>query len=430
MRDALLERFPGWSLAHWCVTVFAVSFLATAMLPAGVLKDRTVPMGGENVRVARSLAKSGEFANPFASVKTGTTAHVAPAYPFLYSLALRAFGTGYPALLILWTCNLGFLALQMALLPWISYRLGLGVFSGVVAAGLGTFSLHSEVDTAWECFLAGALLALAFLATEKCFGGAASENMEGVRGTVVLAAGMLWGALILTNPVTMALLVAWPVCWMMRRASGERGLAMARWAMVAGIALVIVAPWIARNYGRFGALIFVRDNLGLELAVSNNDCAAATIAQNIRSGCHGRTHPNGNAAIAAEILAEGEYRFNQGEMREAMAWIGDHRVTFLRLTAQRLRQFWLPDLENWWETTTVWMTTLLSAVGLWVMARRNATAARVVACTWILFPLIYYVVQAEPRYGYPIYWTTSLAAGCALAQMFGRFGKGARAGMS
>src|ERR1700722_20339380 len=86
------------SLLKICVIVFAVSFLLFAISPEGRLEDLSVPFGGESVRVARSLATHGTFADPFAVLKTGETAHVAPVYPVLYAGVLRFLGDGYAAL--------------------------------------------------------------------------------------------------------------------------------------------------------------------------------------------------------------------------------------------------------------------------------------------------------------------------------------------
>ena len=161
----LVQRSSAWTLAHWSVLIFAASFLLLAIHPQGRLIERSVPFGGENVRVARSLALHGTFANPFATMETGTTAHVAPVYPFFYSLILRAFGTGYLALWILWVCNVSFLAIQLALLPVLSHRSGLGILPGILAAALGVISLFAPIDTRMESFLCGTLLIFAWLLT-------------------------------------------------------------------------------------------------------------------------------------------------------------------------------------------------------------------------------------------------------------------------
>jgi hypothetical protein len=410
-QDHLLEKFPKWTLAHWCVIVFAVSFLILAILPETRLNDFDVPNGAETVRVARSLAARGTFADPFPLMPTGTTAHVAPVYPFLYSLVIRMFGTGYTALRIVWTLNLAFFALQMALLPVLSCRLHLGVLAGIVAAALGTFSLYAPIDTRWESFFAGTLLLVAYLVSDLVF------RDETVTTTII--AGGLWGVLILTNPVVVLLLLAWLLCLLLHSRPFSVSY-LRRLAVIVGLAMLIVSPWIARNYLRFGAFIFVRDNLGLELYTGNNSCAAPDLRTNIQSGCHARTHPNVNSAIAAQLTAIGEIQFYRTKMHEAVHWIESHRAAFLRLTAQRFRLFWFPEADHLWEAVLVWIVTLLSIPGLWVIAQKNPCAACVIGTAWLLFPLVYYVVPFEPRYRYPIYWTSLLASGCALGAAWQR----------
>ena len=418
--DSLLWQFPRWTLGHWCIVVFAFSFLILAFLPEGRLNDFEVPLGAESVRVARSLAARGAFADPFVVMPTGETAHLAPVYPFLYSMILRLFGTGYTALLIAWACNVACFALQMSLLPVLSYRLNLGILAGVVAAALGTVSLYAPIDTRWESFLAGTQLLMAYLLTDKAFG---VQRMR-----ISLGAGALWGLSILTNPVTALLLVAWLLCFVLCGTQGQPAAVLAprsagtlarsknvyRLVAIAGVALLVVAPWIARNYVRFGTFIFVRDNLGLELYTGNNDCASPDLKANIQSGCHARTHPNPSVAVAAQLAAAGEVPFYRARLREALDWIASHRAAFLRLTVQRSRLFWFPSADSTWELALVWVVTLLSFPGLVLIARKNSCAACVIAATWFLFPLIYYVVPFEPRYRYPIYWTSLLPAGYTL----------------
>jgi 4-amino-4-deoxy-L-arabinose transferase-like glycosyltransferase len=411
-RDFLLERFPAWTLAHWCVITGAICFIALTLLPDGRLTDFEVPSGGETVRVARSLATTGAFADPFVSMRTGATAHVAPVYPFLYSLVLRMFGTGYLALRIFWACNVGFFALQMGLLPLLSWRLHMSPLIGIVAAVLGTLSLHTPIDTRWESFLAGLLLLWSFLAIEYSFSHSAR--------VATLGAGLLCGILILTNPVLVLLLPVWPLCWILAQPKGQRLPRVRRCCLIAAVAVIVVLPWIARNYARFGGFVFVRDCLGLELYTSNYPCASATLRETIESGCHARTNPNATSGVAAQLAAVGEVRYNRAKLREALIWMNNNRSSFLRLTFQRFRLFWFPDSERRWEAVSVWLITLLSFGGLWAMAKRNPLAARLIGVAWLLFPLIYYVSTYEPRYRYPIYWTSLLPAALALVEIAGR----------
>ena len=116
-------------------------------------------------------------------------------------------------------------------------------------------------------------------------------------------------------------------------------------AVAAGAALVCL-PWFIRNYEQFHSVFFVRDNLGLELYTSNNSCATPTMLGNYLSGCHFQTHPNVNAAVAAEVLEKGEIRFNQERMHEAFAWISENPRAFASLTARRFMRFWFPYLTS------------------------------------------------------------------------------------
>jgi hypothetical protein len=407
-----LQRYPQWTLAHWCVVIAVVSFIILAILPEGQLNDFEVPNGAETVRVARSLAARGTFADPFVTMRTGETAHVAPVYPFLYSLVLRGFGTGSTALRIAWAFNLAFAAVQMGLLPLLSSRMKLGVLPGVAAAALGTFSLNAPIDTRWEAFFVGLLSLLTYVVTERSFESPSAKS--------AVLPGISWGVLLLTNPVLVLLLVAWPLCLALAPPKPRRSGLVRHFALVAGTGLFVVSPWVVRNYVRFGTFVFVRDNLGLELSVSNNRCAAPSIRENIQSGCHARTHPNTSAAVAAQLAAAGEVAFNRARLREALDWMSSNPGAFSSLTLRRVRLFWFPELVRWWEAAGVWMVTLLSFAGLWLLAKKNSSAAWLIGALWLLFPLIYYVTQFEPRYRYPIYWTSLLPAGYALTEMVNR----------
>lgn len=404
-------RNADWRLRHICVVVFTLSFFALALHPEARLVDTNIPSGAETVRVARSLADHGTFANPFAAGNTGPTAHVAPVYPFLYSLFLKTFGDGYPCLLILWALTLAILAAQMSLLPWLSSHVGLGAAPGIAAAVLGVISMHASIDTRWEGFFAGLLLLAVAVPTYL------KSTWAKVSGAALL--GAIWGLVVLTNPVAVLLLVAWPLVTL-SRAPGRRG-TVSRFAIMFAVAMMVVAPWIARNYARFGAFIFVRDNFGLELALGNNPCASATLAQNIASGCHHSIHPNSSPSVAALVSSMGEYAFDQAKLRESLDWIPENKSAFAWLTIQRLRQFWFPTLQRKWEMPIVWCITPLAVIGFALLWRSRRTIGMLIGVTWVLYPAIYYLVPADPRYLYPIYWTMLLPAGYALTEFLRAF---------
>jgi len=378
------------------------------MHPEARLQDTAIPNGAETVNVARSLSEYGIFANPFASGDTGSTAHVAPVYPFVFALFLKALGTGYACLLILWVLTLALLAGQMSMMPWLTSQIGLGAGPGTVAAVLGVISMHASIDTRWESYLVGLLLLAAAVLTYH------TSTWMTVSGAALL--GAFWGVIVLTNPVAVLLLFAWPLIIVARAPKGRHPLKSL--AVLFGVAMLVVAPWIARNYVRFGAFIFVRDNLGLELALGNNPCAGATLAQNIASGCHHSIHPNSNPSVAKRVSSMGEYRFDQERLHEALNWIQENRKTFARLTIERVRQFWFPTLQRRWEMPIVWCITPLAFIGFALLWRSLRTIGLLIGVTWVFYPVIYYLVPGDPRYVYPIYWTMLLPAGYALTEFF------------
>ena len=57
-----------------------------------------------------------------------------------------------------------------------------------------------------------------------------------------------------------------------------------------------------------------------------------------------------------------------------------------------------------------WSLSLLAAAGLWRALRRRLALGSILLCLWIAYPFIYYFMQADARYHYPIDWTLALLA--------------------
>jgi len=185
--------------------------------------------------------------------------------------------------------------------------------------------------------------------------------------------------------------------------------------VVAGAAIDCL-PWFIRNYQRFHAVFFVRDNFGLELFTSNNACAQPTILENINSRCHFKTHPNPNPDIAGELMDKGEIQFNREKLHQATAWISANPRAFAALTGRRILRFWFPYLGSLRYAIPTGIVTIISLAGLAMMFGNDRRAAYLLGSTLLLFPLVHYVVQFEARYRYPIFWATFLPAGYALVQ--------------
>jgi hypothetical protein len=404
MKTETLRKFgQGKDLARLSLLIFVLSYLIYIVFSRGQPSFLTVPHSGEVVRVALSVAEYGTFADPYHPLPTGYTAHTAPLYVLFFAAIVKLFGEGFTGAMVLWGINSGFLALQLALLPVLSKRLGLGVGPGVLAAVFGMVFQPYRVLPEWESLMVGALMVLLCVLTIPYF-----QQPGDWKHSLLL--GFLWGVGLLANPQCVLLLLVWP--HFATTGNQPQQVSRARRAMLvvlAGTALVCL-PWFIRNYERFHAVFFIRDNLGLELATSNNSCAQPTVLENFLSGCHQATHPNSNAAIASQVFEKGEIRFNQDELHTAIGWIKTHPRHFASLTLRRFLKFWFPYLQGLRYAIPSGVLTVLSFAGLAVMFWRQRLAAWVLASTLGLYPLIHYIVQFEARYRYPIYWATFLPA--------------------
>jgi hypothetical protein len=398
---------------HIAIVIFSLSFLIYAFSPQGTPSISELTQPGEVARVSLSVAQRGTFGDPYSSLPTGFTAHVAPAYVFLYAAVAKLCGVGRAGAIALWSLNLGFLALQFALLPVLTDQLGLGVLPGICAAVFAVLVQPYRVLPLWESLFTGALLVVLCALTLSYF-----KSPSDWQHSVML--GFLWGIAILANPQCVLLLFAWPHAAAMGNSPEQ--LARARRAMVvvaAGAALACL-PWFIRNYQRFHSVFFVRDNFGLELYTSNNPCARPTLLENINTGCHFKTHPNPNPDIGGEVIDKGEIRFNQERLHQALNWISSNPRAFASLTGRRFVKFWFPYLSSLRYAIPTGILTTLSFAGLAMLFRSNSQnkrrAAWMLASTLLLYPLVHYIVQFEARYRYPIFWATFLPAAYAMLE--------------
>ena len=84
---------------------------------AASVQSIAAKLGGKYlVRGGQTVAVEGAFADPYGSLPTGSTAHTAPVYVLLTALVMKVFGFGWTGSMVLWSLNVGFLALQLALL--------------------------------------------------------------------------------------------------------------------------------------------------------------------------------------------------------------------------------------------------------------------------------------------------------------------------
>jgi len=388
----------------------------------------------EMFSLAYNLAQNGQFANPFARLLTGPSAHLAPAVPGFLALLVKVFGAGGSGMRAVEIASAISVSLLLALFPLMSALLGMGPLNGVLAAFFWIIA-KVEINLGSEGFYAALLVAAACCCYRLLLD---AEPPSVARLSLLL--GRLIGVSLLVIP-SIAPVFAVCIVWEMwrKRLDFFKGPALALVLLPA----LIVTPWLIRNYMVFHRIFFVRDDLGLELQVSNNDCAQFGQSANNNSGCFYKFHPNVNPAEAQKVLELGETRYNDLKLIEAKDWIKAHPAQFARLTAMRFIVFWVPndsgkiffwmpppvvktdfadpglvqamgpalpgnDTRRVREWLVIYLMTLLSVAGLVMLYKRDMKSTAILVSCLIFFPLIYYFVQFDGRYRYPILWITFL----------------------
>lgn len=348
----------------------------------------------ELTTVAGNLAASGEFRDPF-GIHTGPTAHVAPVYTALLAVAIKIFKQPVDVTLLMVVVNAILYGCAAALMPALSRcvygRAGPGVAGGIFLAASGWMMPQ------WEMALSSLLF---LVATLSIF------SRKPVR------AGLWSGACLLTNPASLPALAALTLS-----ANREGHVFEGRRFVipVAGLALLICAPWVVRNWIALGTPFFVRDNLGLELYISNQDRASAELVTNWPLW---HLHPNQNPQEAKLVAALGEGRYNQMRMRDAYDWIRTHPKQFLKLSATRVFYYWFPSRDEGWPAHLYWIMTVMGIWGVWI-SRKNRLAL-LLALSAIVYSATFIVISTHLRYRFPSLWISALLAGCGVVEIFVR----------
>ena len=378
------ERHSFWLIFAVSSLIRIVKVLAAPRPPGTHLSEM------ENI--ARSLALHGTFADPYL-LPTGPTAHTAPGYPILLGVIFLLFGTGVAGEMASRIASAITASIQYALLPRVSIALGLPRFTGAVAGLLAALApykgyVEGSRDSVDQPYVALALILL-FLYTSKAWSSPAETVSP-------LARGLWWGLASLFSPIlgfVFAAIILYEIFPMQRRA----GLVPLLAAFAA-----IQAPWAIRNWVDFHALVPTRSNFGLELRISNLPESFALMEDNVSHGVMSRFHPGLNEDEARKVAAEGEMAYTRREMADARAEIRRDPARFLRLTGERFWRFWLAPSRRFKTTAVSTAITLLGLLGLCLLPANPGTRL-----TWLIlltYPLVYYFIQVDARYTYPLGW--------------------------
>jgi 4-amino-4-deoxy-L-arabinose transferase-like glycosyltransferase len=338
------------------------------------------------------------------------TAWLSPAYPALIALIFSMFGGLVPAAAFaLFFVQSVVSAITCVALAELGRVVG-AARAGVVAGWVFAFyppSIWNASAVVWDTTFVAFGLVL-FLWSAFAFARA------GVAVWAAIGAG--FGALLLLNAAPMvvvpaALLPLW------RARESTQGF-VSRALAFALVAFVVVLPWMLRNQRELGALA-LRTNLGVELAVGNNDQANGRFQLS--------HHPSNSAPEFLRYRELGEVAYCAHAMSKARAWIGEHPARFGELCALRLCFFWIGqdpitdprtdaqgrkatfDLRSWVKFLSFALVGVLGLAGTVRWARFHM-AGRVLLVVFLLFPVAYCITHVLERYRFPIEPLLVLAA--------------------
>jgi 4-amino-4-deoxy-L-arabinose transferase-like glycosyltransferase len=347
--------------------------------------------------VARSIITGHGFGNVFSD--SGPTAVLPPVYAYLVAGIFRVFGD-HTAASVITVLAVNSLFSAATCVP--VYLLARRAFGERVAKwacwgwALYPYGIYYGADWAWSTCLVTLELAWLFLWAWRL------ENSTRTRDWLLF--GFLGGFSALTEPIVLAVvpfLALWTIYLRYRQ---NRPWKAPLLAGAAG-ALIIISPWIARNYAVFHEFIPIRGGFGLELYIGNNGYSARWV--------NSALHPNHNDKELHEYESVGEVAYMHHKSEQAKAFIRSHPGWYGWMTFRRIVYMWTGywsfdrnylkdeplDPPNILVDTTM---SILALLGLRRVFKLNLALAIRFAIVLLFFPLAYYFSHPETYYFRPV----------------------------
>lgn len=364
--------------------------------------EHTEPLSYEHGRIAENLLAGRGFAIEFLGTE-GPTSQQAPFYPVLLAAAYGCLGVETPAAILaiqLFQCVAGTgLVLLVVGLGWslVPDRPQAGWLAGLGAA---LYPTHVYMVTHLQVALWAALVLTAFLAV------VVAPRWRATWWGAALA-GVLAGLLLLIEPILALALPIGALTFWLADGAGEgtkrfRLASVGRVVTMAGVAVLVIAPWLVRNWAVHGEFVFIKSTFGYAFWQANNPSSWGTdkipkgSAESLRLAHNGTLASIDRALWEARhetlyiddvLLKPTGYREFAGlsepqrsRLLGAKAWefVCTQPASYARLCLQRLRYFLSFDETNpkaanqlYRIATVAWL--VLTAVGLMASWRRWRT---------------------------------------------------------
>jgi 4-amino-4-deoxy-L-arabinose transferase-like glycosyltransferase len=367
--------------------------------------------------IATSLASGHGFSSPFCD-GTGPTAWGPPLYPFFVAAVFKLFGIhSMKSSVVIVLANAPFGAAIASLIYGIGKRtfgLKTARWSGWIWALLPLFTsfvLHTgwSTFTLWDTWFAAMFLALAFFLTLKVGKTGRLKYWAGL--------GVVWALTALTIPSLLSFL-PFSLIWVAYRLRPERE-KLRRGLLVFAVALVLlVGPWLLRNYLVFRSPVFIQDSFGVMLYVGNSPGAVGTHMDS--------RYPWFNRTENQDFRRLGEPHYSADRLRRALGYIRNNFGNFTWISLRRVFYFWssatsLADPERRYllKVALLFGSSLAAWWGLILALRRRVFGAFLFAALMVTYPLVFYITFSFPRFREVIEPELLLLVVFAITETFG-----------
>jgi 4-amino-4-deoxy-L-arabinose transferase-like glycosyltransferase len=364
--------------------------------------------GEEMGAVARSIVTGRGFSSPFPEL-SGPTTWVAPVYPLLIAAVFKIFGLYSTAsALVMLALNSAFSALTC----WPMYLVGRELTSRRVAMysmwlwAIVPQFMHWAINWIWDAALTGLVLTTFVLVALRMSRSATRRQWMGF--------GLAWGLAALLNPTLLSVLpfMVLYIGWHARR-RGEAWVGRA--VLCCLLVVLVVTPWLVRNYFAFGKFVFIRGNFWAEMRYGNAIYGDGTEM--------GFTHPEVNMYERKKYLTLGEQGYFDWKKRDTLEFIRTYPKYFAELCGRRVLLFWwdFDDVSGYTDWILLAMGrrifSTLALVGMiWLFVKRRP-GALLVASVLCVFPAVFYLTYPPARYRHVLEPLLLICTLWALAQV-------------
>jgi 4-amino-4-deoxy-L-arabinose transferase-like glycosyltransferase len=390
-RDSRVS-LPAIVLVCLVLQIAAIGLLHTYRQRA---QDDHFGYGWEMGKIGQAIALGRGFSNPF-GLPTGPSAWEPPLYPYWIGGVFKVFGIYSSASAwVLLTVNSLFNALTCIPIYFIARR---AMGERVARWSAWTWALlpytwYWAIHWIWDTTISPFLLSVIFLA-------ALMLAERGKAAGLWTGFGLLWGVAALLNPSCLSFL---PACllWIgyRRRRNGQSVVAGTVCALL--LMTAVMAPWLMRNYQVFGKFVFVRDDFGQQLRLSNGPFSDGTSMVYLQ--------PNLDPGELKRFRRLGEVEYAEQRKREALQFIRENPRRFAAITLNRIVYYWygVQKRGEGMALTTVrsagfLASSILAWWGLGRALRQRKPGAWLFAWLVLSYPAVYYVVYPHARYRHPI----------------------------